>query len=189
MQQTEEKQPAWLAFPQAGKVRIHLLQGDIRSAKRTAGNRLLEPISIPYARYTIFVCLANIELAYARGEYGKALALSEELLKEVSPLVRIDIPEVLRWKGNALFALGQLDNAHQVLSKACSLAESSNSNLHLWLILANLAEVNAKLGNQEEAEANREQARSIVEQIADSLVELELRETFLEQPRVRALRR
>lgn len=189
MQQTEAKQPAWRAFPQAGKVRMHLLQGDIRSAEQTAGNALLAPISIPYARYTIFVCLANIELAFARGEHSQALALSEELLKEVSPLVRIDIPEVLRWKGVALFALGQLDRAQQVLSEARSLAESSHSNLHLWLILANLAEVNAKLGNREEAEANRMQARSIVEQIADSLVEVELRETFLEQPRVRALRR
>ena len=174
IQEADAKQPAWRAFPQAGKVRMHLLQGDIGSAKETAGNVLLQPISIPYARYTIFISLANIELAAAGGEYERALTLSEELLSEVSPLVRVDIPEVLRWKGNALSALGRLEEAHQVLIEACSLAEASNSNLHLWVVLGSLAQVNSKLGNHKEAEDNLEQARKIVEGIAESLQEVEL---------------
>jgi predicted ATPase/class 3 adenylate cyclase len=189
MQHAEAKLPEWRAFPQAGKVRIQLLHSDLGSAEKTAGNELIQPISIPYARYTIFVILANIELAFARGEYHMALTLCEELLDEVSPLVRIDLPEVLRWKGNALSALGQHEEAHQVLTEACTLAEMSNSNLHLWPILAGLAAVNAKLGKHSEAAADREQARKIIEQIAESLVEVGLRETFLEQPRVRALMR
>jgi class 3 adenylate cyclase/tetratricopeptide (TPR) repeat protein len=189
LQEADAKLPAWRAFPQAGKVRMHLLQGDMLSAEQAAGNGLLQPISIPYARYTIFVSLANIELAVAREDYNKAVALSDELLREVTPLVRVDIPEVLRWKGVALSALGQLDEAHRVLSEAHALAESTGSNLHLWLILAGLAEVNSKLGNQKEADLNREQARKIVELISGSLREVGLRESFLGQPRVRALMR
>jgi hypothetical protein len=84
---------------------------------------------------------------------------------------------------------GELDEAHQVLSEAHALAESTGSNLHLWLILAGLAEVNSKLGNDEQAEANQEQARKIVELISESLREVGLRESFLGQPRVRALMR
>jgi tetratricopeptide (TPR) repeat protein len=187
IRQAEAKLPQWRAFPQAGKVRIQLLQGDVGAAEATAGNALIRPISIPYARYTIFVFLANIELAFAREEYDRAVKLSEELLDEVSPLVRIDLPEVLRWKGNALSSLGRYEGAHLVLTEARSLAETSNSNLHLWPILAGLADVNVKLGNHKEAAANRELARAIVEQIAESLVGVGLRETFLEQPRVRAL--
>jgi class 3 adenylate cyclase/tetratricopeptide (TPR) repeat protein len=189
LQTAEAKQPAWRAFPQAGKVRIHLLRGDIDSAEQTAGNTLLQPISIPYARYTIFVGLANIELAAARGEYRKALTLSEELLDEVSHLVRVDVPELLRWKGNALFALGRLDEAHQVLTEAFALADTSGSNLHLWPILADLATVNSRLGKHNEARANREKARQIVETIADGLDELGLRESFLNQARVQVLMR
>lgn len=147
-------------------------------------NALLQPISIPYARYTIFVSLANIELAVTREDYNMAVALSDELLKEVVPLVRVDIPEVLRWKGIALSALGQLDEARRVLSEARALAESTGSNLHLWPILVGLAQVNAKLENHKEAGLNREQARKIVEQIAKSLHEAGLRESFLKQPRV-----
>jgi len=187
LQTAEAKQPAWRAFPQAAKVRIHLLRGDIDSAEQTAGNTLLQPISIPYARYTIFVVLANIELAAARGEHGRALTLSEELLHEVSPLVRVDIPELLRWKGNALFALGRPDEAHQVLTEAFALADTSGSILHLWPILTGLATVNSKLGNHNEAKANREKARQIVAMIAEGLEEVGLRKSFLEQARVQAL--
>jgi len=189
MQVAEAKQPAWKAFPQAAKIRMYLLQGDLRSAEQAAGDTLLEPISIPYARYTIFLSLANVELTFAKGEYSRALSLAKDLLDEVFPLTRVDVPDVLRWQAEALRGLGRIDEAHQVLTRARSLAEESGSNLHLWLILASLSEVNAKLGNHEAAEANRAGARKIVERIAESLREPGLRESFLNQPRVQKLMR
>jgi tetratricopeptide (TPR) repeat protein len=187
MQVAEIKQPAWKSFPQSAKVRMELLKSDIRSAEKTMGNARLQATSIPYARYTIFVCLANIELAVAKREFDQALTLSEELLQETSPLTRVDIPEVLRWKAPALTGLGRLNEAHQTLTDACSLAKETDSNLHLWLILSNLAEVNSTLGDDTGARANREEARGIVAQIAESLREVELRDSFLDQARVQAL--
>ncbi|HLO16750.1 MAG TPA: tetratricopeptide repeat protein, partial [Anaerolineales bacterium] len=189
LQVAEAKQPAWKAFPQAAKIRMYLLVGDVRSAQQSAGDTLLEPISIPYARYTIFLCLANIELAVSRGDHELAISLVEDLLNEVFSLTHVDIPDVLRWKAQALRELGRINEAHQVLSEARALAEESGSDLHLWLVLANLADTNSKLGNHEEAEANREEARRIVNQIAESLREVGLRQSFLNQPRVRALNR
>ena len=183
------KQPAWKAFPQAAKIRMYLLQGDVQSAQRTAGDTLFEPISIPYARYTIFLCLANIELAVSKGDHQQGLALAEDLLKEVFSLTRVDVPDVLRWKGKALSGLGRRDESHQVLTEACSLAKEVGCNLHLWPILAELANVNSKLGNHKEAEENREAARAIVEKIAESLQEIGLRDSFLSQPRVQKLMR
>jgi hypothetical protein len=53
--------------------------------------------------------------------------------------------------------------------------------------LAELAEVNSQLGNHEEAQANRQAARIIVEQIAESLREVGLAEAFMNQPRVQRL--
>jgi len=189
LQVAQTKQPAWKAFPQAAKIRIVLFQGDVQSAGQTAGETLLEPISIPYARYTIFLFLANIELAVSKGDYQQALALADNLLKEVFPLTRVDIPDVLRWKGKALHGLERLDEAYQVLTEACSLAEASGCNLHLWPALAELADVNSKLGNQKEAKANRAAACRIAEQIAESLQEVGLSESFLNQPRVKELMR
>ncbi len=188
-QVAEEKQPAWKAFPQAARIRAYLLHDDIRSARQAAGDSPLEPISIPYARYTIFLCLANIELALATGNHHQALKLIDDLLDEVLPLTRVDVPQVLRWKGEALLALGNVDEAHQVLTEACSLAEGLGANPQLWPILADLSTVNLKMGNDKEAEVNRQAARAIIQQIAESLREVGLSESFLNQPRVQKLMR
>ena len=189
LQVAEAKQPAWKAFPQAAKIRIYLLHGDLQSAIQFAGNTLFEPISIPYARYTIFLCLANIELAISRGDPDSGLRLANDLLNEVLPLTRVDIPELLHWKGNALIGLGEFEEAHQVLTEARSLANRLDAKPQLWPILVSLATVNSKLGNEKEADANRKEARTIIQQIAESLREIGLDESFLNQPRVKDLAR
>jgi class 3 adenylate cyclase/tetratricopeptide (TPR) repeat protein len=186
IQFAESKQPAWRVFPQAAKVRIHLLYGDLESAQREAGEAPLQPISIPYARFTIFIVLANIELAYAKGDYATALAMIAELLNEVEHLTRLDVPEVLRMKGLVLTALDRYDEALQVLTEACSRAAGNGANLQLWLSYSDLAEVHEKFGNNQEAESKRNEARKIIGQIADSLQEVGLTELFLRQPRVKA---
>jgi tetratricopeptide (TPR) repeat protein len=185
----EARQPAWRSFPQAGLVRIHLLQGDVESAQRAAGDVPLRPISIPYARFTIFVILANIELAYVRGDYDAAFSMVDELLDEVVPLTRLDVPDVLRWKGLIFMELRRYDEALQVLTEACSLASGMGANLLLWLSYASLADVQEKLDHHQEAKSNQVKARTIIEQIAESLREIGLAESFLEQPQVRKVMR
>jgi len=101
----------------------------------------------------------------------------------------VDVPEVLHWKGNALFGLGQFDEALQILTQACSLAKQSGSNIHLWVILTDLAKVQLELGNQKEAEHSLAEGRKIAQQIAESLREVGLTESFLKQPRVKELMR
>ena len=185
----ESTQPAWRVFPQAAKVRIHLLHGDIGSAQREAGEAPLQPISIPYARFTIFIILANIELEYAKGDYAVALSMIDELLTEVEPLTRLDVPDVLRMKGLALIELDRHEEALQVLTEACSRATGIGANLQLWLSYSDLADLQEKLGNNQEAKLKRNEARKIIGQIAESLREMGLRDSFLDQPRVKALMR
>jgi tetratricopeptide (TPR) repeat protein len=185
IQFAESKQPAWRVFPQAAKVRIHLLHGDLESAQQEAGGAALQPISIPYARFTIFIVLANIELAYAKGDYATALTMIDELLDEVEPLTRLDVPDVLRWKGLVLIELDRYDEALHALTEACSRANGMRANLQLWLSYSDLANVHEKFGNNQEAESKRNEARKIIGQIAYSLQEVGLAESFLSQPRVK----
>jgi len=180
----EEKQPAWRTFPQAVKVRMHLLEGDLHLAEQTADNKFIQPTSIPYARYTIFVCLANIELAVAKNEFKKAISLADELLDETAPLTRVDVPDVLRWKGIALLGLDRSDEALHMLTEACSLARGMNSKPQLLSILLSLADVNVKLGNNKESKLHLKEARTLIEQISESLREVGLAESFLKQPQV-----
>jgi predicted ATPase/class 3 adenylate cyclase len=186
----DEKQPNFRTLPLAFIVRLHLLRGDLESAQRVAGPKPLEPITIPYSRYTISVCLANVELALAQKEYERALTLAEALLAKVSGLTKVDIPDVMRRKADALIGLDRLDEARQVLTQACSLAEEMGSKHHLWSVLASLADIGSSLGKQdEEAGWCRKKARQIVEAIAEELDEVGLRESFLNQARVQALMR
>jgi tetratricopeptide (TPR) repeat protein len=168
---------------------MHLLEGDLHAAGETAGSEPIQPTSIPYARYTIFVCLANIELAVAKKQFDRALTLIEDLLAEVVPLTRVDVPDVLHWKGIVLVELGRNEEALHALISACSLAKESGSNLNLWPALSTLADLSSALAQHDEADAHRRQARLIVEEIAEGLRELGLRESFLDQPRVRELMR
>jgi len=108
-------------------------------------------------------------------------------LAEVTPLTRVDVPDVLRCKGMALLGLNRLDEALQVLTEACSLAKDLGANPQLWSSLAILADVNEKLGNKKQAASNLEEAREIIEQVAESLLEIGLRDSFLNQPRIKEL--
>lgn len=183
------KQPAWRSFPQAARVRIHLLNDDLESAQHAAGTEPLQPTSIPYARFTIFVVLANIELAYANGDFDSALAMIDELLEEVTPLTRLDVPDVLRWKGLVLTKLGRDEEALRVLTEACSRANGIGANLQLWLSYSALAELYLKLGREKEAGNSLAEGSKIGWQLAESLREIGLAESFLNQPQVKKLMR
>lgn len=184
-----EKQPAFRNFPLAILVRLHLMQGDLESARNIAGSTPLQPIPIPYPHYTIIVHLANVNLALAQADYAHALALVEDLLTEVLPLTRTNLPQVFQQKASALIGLNRLDEAHQTLNQACSLAEEMGSRHHLWSVYLDLADINARLDQPEQANAYRKKARLIVEEIAEGLEQIGIGESFLKQPRVRTLMR
>lgn len=181
------QQPDFKTFPQAVLVRLYLMNGDLASAQKVAGAEPLRPITIPYARFMIVVCLANIELALAQKKYEQALTFADDLLAQVTPLVRIDIPYILARKADALMGLDQLDEAHRIITEACSYAEKFGSAHHLWSSLADFAEIQSMLGQTAEAEKNKKKAGAIAEWIAVDLQNIGLAEAFLNQPRVKKL--
>jgi tetratricopeptide (TPR) repeat protein len=189
LQLADEEQSNFRTFPLAIIILLHLMKGDLESAQHMAGPAPLRPISIPYAHYTITVRLANVELSLAQGNYAHALSLADALLEEVTPLIRLNIPLVLQRRASALIGLNRIDEAHQILTQACSLAEEMDSRHHLWSIYIDLAEVNVCLEHNDEAETFRQKAREIIEVIADDLQEIDLKDSFLEQPRVQAFMR
>jgi len=118
-----------------------------------------------------------------------ALLLSDELLEEITSMSWIFNPEIMYHKADALIGLGRLDKALQTLTEACSLAEKLDAKHHLWPILSRLADVSVQLGNQEQADDYRRQTRDVIEFIADRLEKVELKTSFLNQPRVQRLMR
>ena len=184
---TLSKLPDWKSLPVAMIVRLQLLKGDLRQAEEVAGSDRLVPFSIPYARYTILVEMANVELALAQKDYRKALAIIDELQNTIPATIRPDIPEVLWHKAEALLGLGRVAEARQALLRARALAEELCSRQSLWRILSLLGEIESEAGNIVEAGVLREKARQNVSFIADRLQGLGLKELFLDKPDVKAV--
>ena len=159
-----------------------MLNGDLQAAQAVS-RALLQPITIPYVRYTVVIGLANVELALAGGEGVRALSLVDELIQGASELTWPDLPEILRVRGDALLQLGRLDEAALTLMDACSRARQLGARHHLWPALASLARVQSEMGMEAEARASREEARGIVDGIAEGLREVGMRDGFLARAR------
>lgn len=186
---TVEKMPDWKSIPLAVLIRLYLSINDLDSAEKLAGADYLQPVAFPYPRFVALIGLANIELELARKNHQRALDLSDELLKVITPLSRADVHEVNHRKADALIGLNKFDEARQILTEACSLTRELGLHHYLWSLLAKLADVNSKLGRQTEVEDNLAEARTIVAQVAESLRELGLHESFMNQPQVQKLMR
>jgi tetratricopeptide (TPR) repeat protein len=181
------KLPVWKALPLAMIVRLQLLKGDLPEAEATAGPERLDPITIPYARYTLLVEMANIELALAQKEFARALSIIDDLRGKIPMTIRPDIPELLCHKGEALFGLGKIEAAQQVLHQAQTLAETLGSRQSLWRIFSLLAVISEEAGQHAKAESCRESARLNASYIADCLQRLGMKERFLNKPDVKAI--
>ena len=97
--------------------------------------------------------------------------------------MRLFLPDALRLKGRALASLGQREEGRRILEEARSEAERLGSRRALWRILASLAD----LADQSEADVLRQQARDIIQIIADHIGSETLRASFLGTAQIRAL--
>jgi tetratricopeptide (TPR) repeat protein len=168
-------------------VRLHLLGGDIEQAKAMAGPTKLEQISIPYARYSIMVELANVELALAQKEFAKALSIINDLQAQIPVTIRADMPEVLWHKAEALLGLEQVETARLILIQARTLAEEMGSRQSLWRIYSLLVEIETRMENYAEADEYRDKAKQNANFIADRLEAVGLKEFFLNKPGIKSV--
>ena len=85
-------------------------------------------------------------------------------------------------RGRAALALGQYDAARKSLLKAREVAEAQDERAILWKILATLSDVERACGNADSVERLRDQAQTVVGDIAAHAGEM--RDVFLNQPDV-----
>jgi DNA-binding SARP family transcriptional activator len=131
-----------------------------------------------------------IDIAMCYGELNLALGKPEEpfagLEERVWPYREAGFGHLLadeRWlRGRAALALGQFDAAREALLKAREAAEAQEERAILWKILSALSEAERTCGNAGEADRLRDQAQTLVEDIAAHAGEL--RDAFLAQPAV-----
>lgn len=178
--------PAWKVVPLAVLTALRLQMGDVEGAESAL--QVLRAESEP-ARNSVYMnyytVWPEIEFALACGAYDQAVQLARAGLGSLSETgLRIHQPGLLLLEGKSLLALGELDEAQNVLQEARSKAGELGSRRLLWQILAAMAEVARGRGDRGEARSLRVEARQTVEYIADRVGSGDLRQSFLNLPLV-----
>ncbi len=93
--------------------------------------------------------------------------------------------ESMLLQGRALIGLERFDEAAQAFAQSLEMAEGGHSPNLQWQALAQLAALDARLGDHESAGRRWADAREIIIQLADGLSDPALRESFLGQATVR----
>lgn len=180
--------PASRLGPVAALARIHVLAGDLAAARTMIdeGHVIYDPATLLlFAHYVL--ALAEGELALAEANYDQARQVMEELLAELDRMrMRPFVPDALYLKSQALLAQGQTAEAREVLQAALAGAQALNARRMLWPILWSLSEIEATLGNGEQAEDLKRQVREVIAYIADHCPP-DLRDSFLSLLSVRVV--
>jgi predicted ATPase/DNA-binding CsgD family transcriptional regulator len=155
----------WLPRLQANHAIDRVRQGDLN-----VEDELISALDIATSRGQEFHavrCLEGLaELYVARGEPEQAIQYADQLGALAGERhMRAMQTQALRWRGEALMLLGQLDAAHAVLEQAVQLADQVGHVRLIWDVRAALGRCARLCGD----EAGAAQHEAIVQQIIDRI--------------------
>jgi DNA-binding CsgD family transcriptional regulator len=120
------------------------------------------------------------ELALAKGDAARALAIAEQLIVSApGEQHKQPIPHLLSLKGEALFALKRPDEAVEALEEAKLGAEQRQAPSILWRIHRLLGQVYHRLNREELAQYEWNKAREIITKLAETIDDSTMREHLL----------
>jgi tetratricopeptide (TPR) repeat protein len=129
------------------------------------------------------------ELWLARGTIDKALAYADECIQLSESTGRLkNIVKGRRLRGQVLLAQGKLKEAEQEISTALELAKKIGNPPQLWkthAALGNLRQAQGQVGAKHKA---YQDALVVIDEVASSLTDKSLRETFLNSDPVKSIR-
>jgi DNA-binding CsgD family transcriptional regulator len=143
-----------------------------------------EPAEFPYHTLAQRNCWqARVELALAVGEYAAALQMVERLYADAKNLTETadqGIPRLAMLRGQALMSLGTFDEAEGWLLGAMESARARNTQSLVWRIHARLGGLYQATGRGEQARQSLGAAQALLEQLASTLPDEEMRAGYLQ---------
>lgn len=125
---------------------------------------------------------AQAELALARGEPARALDILTTLYAaapNAQPQAEQTIPRLALLQAEALIALGRETEAEQLLHATYAISRTRSIRPMQWRILARLAALSQAQGRRDAAEKARTQVEALVAELAASLPDQALRDSFV----------
>jgi DNA-binding CsgD family transcriptional regulator len=129
---------------------------------------------------------ARAELEVALGNPARALAIVERLLASTANLAQYGphaVPRLSQLRGQALVALGRVDEAIVEFQGALQVAGAQGQRSLLWRLYADFGQAYRAIRRREDAEQAFSSARQIIQQLANTIPDEALREHFLKQAR------
>ncbi len=126
---------------------------------------------------------ARAELDLASGKPAHALEIVERLLASTANLAQYgphSVPRLSRMRGQALIALGRMEEAVADFQGAQATSEKQGQLPMQWRLHADLGKAFRAMGRRDEAEREFSSARAIIGDLANTLPEGTLRSHFLE---------
>ena len=172
----------WIAKLVSYKALAYLLLGQLPQAEATL-QAVLPPTQLPRLWPERRLLRAWAELALAQQQPAVALQRCDWLLQTATHVPGVTdgqpIPTLLKCKGEALTALGRLEEAVQLLEEARRGATMQQALPVLWQIERALGQVYRRLKQEEQAQRAFTAARAVITELAQNIDELPLREQFV----------
>jgi DNA-binding SARP family transcriptional activator/predicted ATPase len=164
---------------------LYLRDGDLAAAAEAIEAAKASPYLDTWRVYGIPVRLTDAQLALALGEHDRAVGEMEHLLVDLQQFGTWgQVPYALYVLGRALAELGKPKEARERWLEACSHAEAMGSQRILWRITHALSHFEP---DPAVAERLGTKARQVLRSIVEHIDDLEVRESFLRKPDVRAV--
>jgi DNA-binding CsgD family transcriptional regulator/tetratricopeptide (TPR) repeat protein len=127
---------------------------------------------------------ARAELELALGNPARALGIIERLLASTANLAQYgpqSVPRLSQLRGQALVALGRIEEAIPEFQGAQTVAQKQGGRPILWRLHADLGNAYHAISRRTDAEREFSSARTIVQDLAATLPQGDLRDHFVKQ--------
>jgi tetratricopeptide (TPR) repeat protein len=185
----QQVNPLAVPLVMASVAEVELLAGRLDEAQQAVEGSMSERLPGLLA----FSAAANAEiqrgrLAAIEGDHQHAIDVADHVMEWLRLLdVQLYNPAALLLKGTSLAALGKVDEAERTLLEGRDLARQLGFAPVLWQLDAALGELASRAGDAARADELRDEARTIVERLAASIDEEDVRASFLRLPAVVAV--
>jgi tetratricopeptide (TPR) repeat protein len=177
----ELRSQIWIHYTTGALAGAYCLLSDLTGAQTCLETvlSLQTPMDALGKRY----CWARrAELALAQGEPALALDITDRLIASAPGMSPGRVITFLwKLKGEAFADIGRTEEACSLLRAAIENARAMEERFLLWRIHASLGRLYRALGRQSEARQELSTARELVEELADTVPNGELRDNFFQQ--------